>query len=106
MLLVITILDPNMSMLIMLTSYLHAINMIYYGISWYFHAMVYHGISWYIRNIQGRSPVAIDASVTLDILVGGWATPLKNMSSSIGMIRHSQYFWENIVDVNQTTNQS
>ena len=27
-------------------------------------------------------------------LVGGWATPLKNMSSSIGMIRNSQYDWE------------
>ena len=31
---------------------------------------------------------------TNHILVGGWATPLKNMSSSIGMIRNSQYFWE------------
>ena len=28
-------------------------------------------------------------------LVGGWATPLKNMSSSIGMIIPTQYFWEN-----------
>ena len=32
---------------------------------------------------------------TILYLVGGWATPLKNMSSSIGMIRNSQYFWEN-----------
>ena len=29
------------------------------------------------------------------ILVGGWATPLKNMSSSIGMIIATQYSWEN-----------
>ena len=29
-------------------------------------------------------------------LVGGFlATPLKNMSSSIGMMRHSQLIWEN-----------
>ena len=28
-------------------------------------------------------------------LVGGWATPLKSMSSSIGMIRNSQLIWEN-----------
>ena len=28
-------------------------------------------------------------------LVGGWATPLKNMSSSIGMMTATQYFWEN-----------
>ena len=30
--------------------------------------------------------------------ISGWwflATPLKNMTSSIGMIRNSQYFWEN-----------
>ena len=25
------------------------------------------------------------------LLVGGWATPLKNMTSSIGMIRNTQY---------------
>ena len=42
--------------------------------------------------------------------VGGWATPLKNMTSSIGMIRNSQYYWENKIwenkiDGNQTTNQ-
>ena len=28
------------------------------------------------------------------LLVGGWATPLKNMSSSIGMIRNPTE-WEN-----------
>ena len=28
-------------------------------------------------------------------LVGGWATPLKNMSSSIGMMIATQYEWEN-----------
>ena len=28
-------------------------------------------------------------------LLGGWATPLKNMSSSIGMMRFPQYEWEN-----------
>ena len=27
-------------------------------------------------------------------LVGGWATPLKNMTSSIGMMTATQYFWE------------
>ena len=32
-----------------------------------------------------------DIAITISYLVGGWATPLKNMSSSIGMIRHSQY---------------
>ena len=39
------------------------------------------------------------------ILVGGWATPLKNMSSSIGMMTATQYEWENKIDGNQTTNQ-
>ena len=38
-------------------------------------------------------------------LVGGWATPLKNMSSSIGMIIETQYEWENKIHGNQTTNQ-
>ena len=28
-------------------------------------------------------------------LVGGWATPLKSMSSSIGMMKATQYEWEN-----------
>ena len=37
------------------------------------------------------------------ILVGGWATPLKNMSSSIGMMRFPIY--EKIKNGNQTTNQ-
>ena len=37
------------------------------------------------------------------LLVGGWATPLKNMSSSIGMIIDSQYEWEN---AKFTTNQT
>ena len=38
----------------------------------------------------------------------GWwsrATPLKNMTSSIGMMRATQYSWENKIDGNQTTNQ-
>ena len=34
----------------------------------------------------------------------GW-TPLKNMTSSIGMMRHSLYIWENIIDGNQNNNQ-
>ena len=52
-------------------------------------------------------------------IITGWlflATPLKNMSSSIGMTEkytsesqlgwwHSQYFWENNPNGNQTTNQ-
>ena len=37
-------------------------------------------------------------------LVGGWATPLKNMSQ-LGWW-DSQYFWENKIDGNQTTNQT
>ena len=36
-----------------------------------------------------------DDKYILNILVGGWATPLKNMSSSIGMMTLTQYFWEN-----------
>ena len=32
-------------------------------------------------------------------LVGGWKNPLKNMTSSIGMIRNSQYEWDNKIDV-------
>ena len=31
----------------------------------------------------------------IDILVGGIPTPLKNMSSSVGMIIYSQYFGKN-----------
>ena len=36
-------------------------------------------------------------------ITGWWAraTPLKNMSSSIGMMRNSQYFWENKIHVFQ-----
>ena len=37
------------------------------------------------------------------ILVGGWATPLKNMSSSVGMMTFPIY--GNIENGNQTTNQ-
>ena len=40
----------------------------------------------------------------LQHLVGGWATPLKNMSSSIGMIRNPIY--GKIKNGNQTTNQT
>ena len=32
--------------------------------------------------------------ITYSHLVGGWATPLKNMSSSIGMMTATQYSWE------------
>ena len=39
-------------------------------------------------------------------LVGGWATPLKNMCESIGMMTATQYFWENSPNGNQTTHQS
>ena len=38
-------------------------------------------------------------------MVGGWASTLKNMSSSIGMMNATQYFWENKPNGNQTTNQ-
>ena len=38
-------------------------------------------------------------------LVVDW-TPLKNMSSSIGMRTETQYFWENAKNGNQTTNQT
>ena len=37
------------------------------------------------------------------LLVGGWATPLKNMSSSIGMMKFPIY--GKIKNGNQTTNQ-
>ena len=36
-------------------------------------------------------------------LVGGWATPLKNMSSSVGMISNPIY--AKVKNGNQTTNQ-
>ena len=38
-------------------------------------------------------------------LVGGWATPLKNMSSSIGMISNPILMGKNKIHGNQTTNQ-
>ena len=38
-------------------------------------------------------------------LVGGWATPLKNMSSSIGMISNPIWMGKFKIDGNQTTNQ-
>ena len=39
-------------------------------------------------------------------LVGGWATPLKNDGlRQLGWFDDSQYFWENKIDGNQTTNQ-
>ena len=40
-------------------------------------------------------------------LVGGWGkTPLKNMSSSVGMMKATHYFWENIKFMaTKTTNQ-
>ena len=38
-------------------------------------------------------------------LVGQGHPVLKNMSSSMGMIRNSQLIWENKIDGNQTTNQ-
>ena len=40
--------------------------------------------------------------------ISGWwflATPLKNMSSWIGMMTATQYSWENIIHGNQTTKQ-
>ena len=39
-------------------------------------------------------------------LVGGWLGHPSEKYESIGMIRNSQYFWENKIDGNQTTNQS
>ena len=50
-----------------------------------------------------QNPTVINANKNW--LVGGWATPLKNMTSSIGMMIYSQYFWENKIDGNQTTTQ-
>ena len=40
-------------------------------------------------------------------MTGWWflATPLNNMISSIGMMKATQYSWENKIDGNQTTNQ-
>ena len=39
------------------------------------------------RDVCGR----IMAILVANNLVGGWATPLNNMSSSIGMIRHPSH---------------
>ena len=39
------------------------------------------------------------------VLVGGWPTPLKNMRSSVGMIRHSQLNGKIKVMFQTTTNQ-
>ena len=44
------------------------------------------------------------SALSRHLLVGGWATPLKNMSSSIGMTTFPIY--AKIKNVNQTTNQS
>ena len=50
-----------------------------------------HGRPWLREEREVRKP-----RFTTSKLVGGWGkTPLKHMSSSIGMIRNSQYQWEN-----------
>ena len=47
-----------------------------------------------IYGIHGSYGLLI---IIIHYLVGGWATPLKNMSSSIGMIIPN--IWENKIDV-------
>ena len=51
---------------------------------------------WYFVKINSK------------IIPGWWLfepTPLKNMSSSLGMMKATQYFWENAKNGHQTTNQ-
>ena len=40
----------------------------------------------------------VSSNLAKSSMVGGWATPLKNMSSSIGMMTFPIY-WENKIDV-------
>ena len=49
----------------------------------------------------GRTTIVLwdDVRGHRNSLVGGWATPLKNMSSSVGMMKATQYFWEHKIDV-------
>ena len=54
---------------------------------------LFHTISMIIFN--SHEYVKVYQGVYEHILVGGWATPLKNMSSSVGMMKATQYFWEN-----------
>ena len=57
-----------------------------------------HIVTWIwplIIGIRLKSAIARALPLNKLKLVGGWATPLKNMSSSIGMMKATQYFWEN-----------
>ena len=60
--------------------------------------------------LQSGHPITKNTLVKIDHrvyiwLVGGWFTPLKNMSSSIGMMTFPTE-WENKIHGNQTTNQN
>ena len=81
------------------------------GLSWIFHYKATSALGdppsmeTSIFNHQERQNIAnLRYPPTLQLL-GGWFTPLKNMSSSIGMMTLTQYFWENKIHGNQTTNQ-
>ena len=53
-------------------------------------ALLWTGEHFFIHLVLGEFYCVLHS-----YLVGGWATPLKNMSSSIGMMKLTQYFWEN-----------
>ena len=60
-------------------------------------------VMWFrVKPFRRLAKIALEV-IWLGVLVGGWATPLKNMSSSIGMISNPIY--GKIKHGNQTTNQ-
>ena len=71
------------------------------------------GFNWriWVRQLVWFFPRQLSNrfQTSTEIFSGWWAraTPLKNMSSSIGMISNPIYIyiWENKIDGNQTTNQ-
>ena len=53
-----------------------------YGFDWI-------DLTWMLPpGILGWKHPQLSSSNSIHHLVGGWATPLKNMTSSVGMIRH------------------
>ena len=54
--------------------------------------------------IYGQYMVIIWLMMVNNSLVGGWATPLKNMSSSVGMMTFPTE-WQHKIHVPVTTNQ-
>ena len=57
------------------------------------------------HNRKGAPSYKVQAYLAEFDLVGGWATSLKNMSSSIGMISNPILMGTYKIDGNQTTNQ-